>query len=156
MPSHWKKEFRKHGNKLSTKSIDELAQYFDIYHNDSTNTRLTHSQPNNNNNNNRNNNQHNTKHYNNNETKSTTSQRPKADDIRPIHGGHTWHFCIFNKDGPNYRPPARNATISPSARSNENFNGEQITKLMTTTAHQSLPSTTSSIPSIHPMSQFLK
>ena len=129
MPSHWKKEFRKHGNKLSTKSIDELAQYFDIYHNDSTTTRHTHSQPNsNNNNNNRNNNQHNTKHYHNNETKSTTSHRPKADDICPIHGGHTWHFCIFNKDGPNYRPPARNATTSPSARSNENFNGEQITK----------------------------
>ena len=125
MPSHWKKEFRKHGNKLSTQSIDELAQYFDIYHNDSTNTRHTHSHSNNNNNNN-NNNQRNNKHYNNNDSKSTTPQRPKPDDICPIHGGHKWHFCIFNKDGPNYRPPARNATTTTSARSNENFNTEQL------------------------------
>jgi len=127
MPSHWKKEFRKHGNKLSTQSI-ELAQYFDIYHNNSTNTRHTHSHSTATNNNSNSNDQRNTKDYNNNDSKSTTSQRPKPDDICPIHGGHKWHFCIFNKDGPNYRPPPRNATTTTSARSNENFNTEQVNK----------------------------
>ncbi len=49
---------------------------------------------------------------NNNDSKSSTSQRPKPDDICPIRGSHKWHFCIFNKDGPNYRPRARNSTVS--------------------------------------------
>ena len=50
------KEFREHGNKLSTQSIDELAQYFDIFYNESSNSsntsRRTHANSNSNNNNN--------------------------------------------------------------------------------------------------------
>jgi len=130
MPTLWKKkEFRKHVNKLSTQSIDELAQYFDIFHNESPNTSntarnidaSTHN----------NSNQRNTNNYYYNSIGSitkpnSTSPRLKPEDVCPIHGGHTWHYCIFNKDGPNYRPPARNTTTTTSAKkSNDNFNDEQ-------------------------------
>ena len=130
MPSQWKKEFRKHGNKLSTQSIDELAQYFDIFHNESSNSsnisRHTHANSNRNNNNN---NQRDNKNYNNNDSRTPASPHLKPDDICPIHGGHKWHYCIFNKEGPNYRPPARNKATTTSVKgSNDNFNNEQISK----------------------------
>ena len=43
---------------------------------------------------------------------------------------HPWrHYCIFIKEGPNYRPPARNKTTTISVkRSNHNFNNEQVSK----------------------------
>jgi len=129
MPTHWKKEFRKHGNKLSTQSIDELAQYFDIFHNESPSTSNTsrniHASTNNNNSQrNTNNNNYN---YNGSNTKpNSTSPRLKTEDVCPIHGGHKWHYCIFNKDGPNYRPPSRNTATTTSAKTlNDNFNDEQ-------------------------------
>jgi len=129
MPTHWKREFRKHGNKLTTQNIDELAQYFDIFHNESSNTsRNSHASTNNSNNQcNYNNN-----NYNDNDSTSkptSSSPRVKPDDVCPIHGGHKWHFCIFNKDGPNYRPPARNtATITSAKNTKDNFNNEQVRK----------------------------
>ena len=129
MPTHWKKEFRKDGNKLSAQSIDELAQYFDIFQNESQSTSRTpcnfHASTHNNNNqrnttnNNHNNNGSNTK-------PNSTSPRLKPKDVCPIHGGHKWHYCIFNKDSITYRPPARNTTTITSAKkSNNNFNYEQ-------------------------------
>ena len=101
MPAHWKKEFRIHGSKLTTQNIDELAQYFDIFHNESSNTSRNSHASTNNSNNQRNNNNNN---YNDNGSTSnptSSSPRVKPDDVCPIHGGHKWHFCIFDKDGPN-------------------------------------------------------
>jgi len=123
MPTHWKKEFRKHRNKLSMQSIDELAQYFDIFHNESS--RNIHASTNNNNRRNTNNNYYN--NCNDNDSKpNSTCPRLKPDDVCSIHSGHKWHYCIFNKDGPNYRPPARNtATITSAKMSDDNFNDEQ-------------------------------
>jgi len=69
------------------------------------------------------------KNYNNNDPKTTASPRLTPDDICPIHGGHKWHYCIFNNEGPNYRPSARNKATKTSVKgSTNNFNHEQINK----------------------------
>jgi len=129
MPTHWKKEFRKHGNKLSAQSNDELAQYFDIFHNESPNTSHTarnfHASTHNNNNQ-RSTNNNNYNYNGSNTNPNSIFPRLKPEGVCPIHGGRKWHYCIFNKDGPNYRPPARNTTTTTSRKkSNDNFNDDQ-------------------------------
>ena len=112
---------------MMTTSSTALAQYFDIFHNESSNTSRNSHASTNNSNNQRNNSNNN---YNDNASTSnptSSSPRVKPDDVCPIHGSHKYHFCIFNEDGPNYRPPARSntSTTTSAKKSNDNFNNEQ-------------------------------
>ena len=88
---------------------------------------------------------------------TSSSPRVKPDDVCPIHGGHKWHFCIFNKDGPNYRPPARNtATIISAQSTKDNFNNEQVRKTNDYDSTPPILMMTTSNPSLPQMNQFLK
>ena len=51
------------------------------------------------------------------------SRGPRDDDTCPIHDTHPWKYCIYNKNGPNYRPPARDANDSGRRSRNERSHG---------------------------------
>ena len=109
---------------MKTQNLDELTQYFDIFHNEFSN--ISHHTPTNTNNNQHTNYNYGNKSSNSNNKLSSASPRLKSDDVCPIHGGHTRHYCIFNK-GLNSSPPTRNTATSSSAKeSNDSFNDQQI------------------------------
>jgi hypothetical protein len=102
MLTNWKRDFRKTGRKIRELSIDELAQYFDIHHEQDPPSA---DNSNNNRNNNRNSNNNNNPSSNGNRNGS----KLKADDPCPLHNGsHKWNECFDNKNGPNFRPPRSN------------------------------------------------
>jgi hypothetical protein len=104
MPANWKRDFRKTGRKIRELSIDELAQYFDIHHEQDPPVADNNNHNNNNHKNNNNNNRNS-----NSSNGNRNSNKIKADDPCPLHNGtHKWNECFDNKNGPNFRPPRSN------------------------------------------------
>ena len=111
MPNNWKKDFKKYGRRTRDETLDDLAQAFDLFF----------EEPHNNNNNNGNNNaQKSNNNRNSNSNNNNSRPRINDNDTCPIHGGHKWKDCIFNKNGPNYRAPGRSGNNSP--RSEQHLN----------------------------------
>ena len=99
MPSSWRKDFKKYGRRTRDESLDDLAQTFDLFF-DEPDKKNSNGRERNGNLNTRQSNKSNSRGTN-------QGGRISDNDICPIHGGHKWRDCIFNKNGPNYRPPAR-------------------------------------------------
>jgi hypothetical protein len=93
MPSQWRRRFQEVGKKARSEPFDELAQFFDLFHNSET--------PKSENNQESSKNQRGNRNHN----KSNSNGRLQDNDPCPIHGGsHKWIDCHDNKRGRNYKP----------------------------------------------------
>lgn len=120
MPSSWKNSFKKHGRRLKDESLDKLSQTFDLYFEEPSNKSSSNS--------NTRNDSSGSNPKSNSRSNTSAHSRINNDDICPIHGGHKWKDCIFNKNGPNYRPPARtngNSGRGNSSGGDQHHNGGQ-------------------------------
>ena len=122
MPAQWRKDFKKVGKKLGEETIDDLAQYFDLYYEPDASPSKTNPS--------RNSDQHSSNQRrpsNQSSTRNLASSgnrgRPQDNDICPIHGGHKWKDCFDNKFGTSYRAPRTdNNSSQRSSRGDSHMN----------------------------------
>ena len=114
MPPQWKKDYKKLGRRMRDENLDDLAQTFDLFFDEPTKNKPS---PNGNGNGNGNPNSH--------QRDRPSGGRIRDNDICPIHGHHKWKDCIFNKHGPNYRPPARGNANGSGFGGGNRPNGDQ-------------------------------